>query len=340
MCVFLSGGVDSAIVAGIAAQSGSKIEGITIGFDEFSGRYQDEVPSASSIAEHYGMQHFVRRISRSEFESDIPRIFAAMDQPSIDGVNSWFASKAAAERGYKVALSGVGGDELFCGYSNIQRIPRDVIWGNRIAAIPGLRSMLRLPFAFWAKNGGNPKFAALLNLIGTFEGAYFLRRGLFLPEELPSLMGVEMAREGLARLGGVPLGMTQAFARDGISAVGLLESTNYLRNQLLRDGDWASMAHSLELRTPLVDVRLLEALGPSVTDFKGGAGKAFLANSPTRPLPESIINRPKTGFGLPMAQWLSESTTCALRNNQSSMFATDKHWSRKWAVIVADQFMP
>jgi asparagine synthase (glutamine-hydrolysing) len=338
--VFLSGGIDSAVLAGLASGLGAQVEGITIGFDEFDGLPEDEVPTAAAIAAHYGLPHFVRRVSRAEFEQDIPHILDAMDQPSIDGVNTWFASKAAAERGYKVVLSGVGGDELFAGYSSFRQIPRTAAMGRVIAAIPGVRAVLGAPCAYLAKRLGKPKLAAIPALIDSLEGAYFLRRSLFLPEELPSLMGGVMAQEGLARLGGCPPGMTQAFARDGISAVGLLESTHYLRNQLLRDGDWASMAHSLELRTPLVDVRLLEALGPYVPDFMGGAGKSFLAHSPARPLPESIINRPKTGFGLPMAQWLYQSSERSPWRNQSLQPAPDKHWSRHWAGIVADQFMP
>ena len=186
----------------------------------------------------------------------MPRILDAMDQPSIDGVNTWFASKAAAERGYKVVLSGVGGDELFCGYSSFRQIPRTSALGRAIAAIPGARALLGAPCAYLAKSRSQPKFAGVPAFMGSLEGAYFLSRSLFLPEELPALMGADMAREGLARLGGSPPGMTQADARDGAAAVGLLESTLYLRNQLLRDSDWASMGHSLELRTPLVDASI------------------------------------------------------------------------------------
>ena len=91
------------------------------------------------------------------------------------------------------------------------------------------------------------------------------------------------------------------------AAVGLLESTCYLRNQLLRDSDWASMDHSLELRTPLVDTQLLAELGPFVSGFRRGAGKALMSQSPRDPARRNI-NRPKTGFGVPMARWLSHPT--------------------------------
>lgn len=337
--VFLSGGIDSAALAGLASGLGAQVEGITIGFDEFADQHEDEVPMAAAIAAHYGLPHFVRRVSSTEFEQDIPRILDAMDQPSIDGVNTWFASKAAAERGYKVVLSGVGGDELFCGYSSFRQIPRTAALGRAIAAIPGARTLLGAPCAYLAKRRSQPKFAGVPAFMGSLEGAYFLNRSLFLPEELPALMGADMAREGLACLGGSPPGMTQADARDGAAAVGLLESTHYLRNQLLRDSDWASMGHSLELRTPLVDAALLETLGPYVSGFAGGAGKAMLARSPGKPLPESIINRPKTGFSLPMAQWLSEATDQGAGADLPLLSAPGTPWARLWARVVVERIM-
>lgn len=100
--------------------------------------------------------------------------------------------------------------------------------------------------------------------------------------------------------------MTQAQARDSDAAVGLLEPPIYLRNQLLRDSDWASMGHSLELRTPLVDAKLLETIGPFTSGFAGHAGKAMLAQSPKKPLPDTVVNRPKTSFSLPMERRLSD----------------------------------
>jgi asparagine synthase (glutamine-hydrolysing) len=334
--VFLSGGVDSAAIAGVASGLGANVEGITIGFQEFAGRHDDEVPAAAAIAAHSGLPHYIRRVSRSEFEQDIPRILDAMDQPSIDGVNTWFASKAAAERGYKVVLSGVGGDELFYGYSSFRQIPRTSALGQAIAAIPGARALLGAPCAYLAKHRSQPKLAGVPAFMDSLEGTYFLNRGLFLPEELAALMRADIARDGLARLGGSPPAMIQADARDGAAAVGLLESTLYLRNQLLRDSDWASMGHSLELRTPLVDAKLLETLGPLVSGFAGGAGKAMLAQSPKKPLPDLVVNRPKTGFSLPMASWLSNSTYIPARTGLTVRGAL---WARHWAKTIIDRIM-
>ncbi|MBA2238154.1 MAG: asparagine synthase (glutamine-hydrolyzing), partial [Lysobacter sp.] len=114
--VFLSGGIDSGSLAALMKEAGvDGLQGVTIAFDEFSGTHDDEVPVAAGLASRYGIAHHVRRIGHEEFQRDLPRILDAMDQPSVDGINSWYASKAVSELGLKVVVSGVGGDELFQG---------------------------------------------------------------------------------------------------------------------------------------------------------------------------------------------------------------------------------
>jgi asparagine synthase (glutamine-hydrolysing) len=334
--VFLSGGIDSAAVAGLASGLGAQVEGITVGFEEFNGRHENEVPIAAAIAAHYGLSHHIRRFSRSEFAQDLPLIFDAMDQPSIDGVNTWFASKAAAERGYKVVLSGVGGDELFCGYSSFSRIPRTAALGQAIAGIPGTRAVMDAACAYFGKRASKPKLASLPTFMGSLHGAYFLTRCVFLPQELPALIGAEVAREGLTRLGGQPPGMKPTKARDGVTTVGLLESTCYLRNQLLRDSDWASMGHSLELRTPLVDETLTDTLAQFVSGFADGVGKQMLAQSPVRQLPEFVMNRPKSGFSIPMTQWLSSPTYKSKWEHTPLLSGPKTPWARRWARCVIE----
>jgi asparagine synthase (glutamine-hydrolysing) len=131
--------------------------------------------------------------------------------------------------------------------------------------------------------------------------------------------------------------MSKANAITGAAGVCLLDSTHYLRNQLLRDSDWASMAHSLELRTPLVDAALLHALRQLHTGFAGGVGKRMLAQSPRSPLPEEIIDRPKTGFAVPMTNWLAAATS--RRDWQSMPLLADRGtpWTRRWARMVLDE---
>lgn len=332
LSLLLSGGIDSAVVAGLATELGAQVKGITLGFEEFIGNANDEVPDAGIVASHFGLQHHVRRVSRAEFEEDIPRIFDAMDQPSIDGVNTWFASKAVAELGYKVVLSGLGGDELFFGYSSFRQIPRAAAVGRVLAAIPGLVANLASPVAWLAKHQNRPKLRGLPAFIGSLEGYYFLQRCLFLPQELPAIMGSDLALEGLARLGGDPPGMEPAGARDAPGSIGLLESTLYMRNQLLRDSDWAGMAHSLEMRTPFVDIKLLEGLGPYTSGFVRGAGKMMLAKSPQRPLPATVVNRTKTGFSTPISQWLSNPNSVT----NLPKTASGEPWARCWARIVSE----
>lgn len=330
--VFLSGGIDSGAVSGHAAVLGADTRGITVGFEEFAGRPEDEVPVSQELARHFAIKQNIRMVSRAEFEQDLPHILDAMDQPSVDGVNTWFASKAAAEAGYKVVLSGVGGDELFCGYRSFRRIPQMLAWGQRVASMPGATTLLRGALKLAGQWRDQPKLAALADHWHSAHSLYTLQRGLFLPHELPALMGAEEAVAGLEELIN-----SASSAPMGDAHVGMLESTYYLRNQLLRDSDWASMAHSLELRTPLVDVQLLETLAPHVARFEGGRGKAMLARSPVRPLPEHIINRSKTGFSVPMVRWLTEAIGCPLWDQLPLLSGPSVPWARRWAYAVQTQ---
>ena len=146
--VFLSGGIDSGALAGLMVEAGAQaLEGVTLAYDEFAGRPEDEAPIAARIAAHYGIRHHVRRVTRAEFQGDLPLILGAMDQPSIDGVNTWYASKAVAERGLKVVVSGVGGDELFQGYSSFRHLPGLVSARRAMNRIPGA-----VPLLQWASD--------------------------------------------------------------------------------------------------------------------------------------------------------------------------------------------
>lgn len=109
-----------------------------------------------------------------------------------------------------------------------------------------------------------------------------------------------------------------------------------VRNQLLRDSDWARMVHSLELRTHLVDARLLETLGPNVSGCAVGVGKAMLAKSTEKPLPEFIINRPKSCFSIPMGQWLTEATDQQAWGDLLMLTAPDTPLTWCWASVVIE----
>ncbi|VUZ84776.1 amidophosphoribosyltransferase [Candidatus Methylomirabilis lanthanidiphila] len=303
--VFLSAGLDSSSVVALAAEVGSSaLQTLTLGFKEYQDTPQDEVTIAESVARHYGTRHHTYWVQRDDFVADRDRLLDAMDQPSIDGVNTYFVAKAAHEMGLKVALSGTGGDELFGGYPDFVDIPRLVHTFRPFARVPGLGRGFRYLTAPLVKRLISPKYAGLFEYGGDWAGAYLLRRGLFMPWELPDVLDGELVRKGWSEL------HTLAAMHQSVESIGsdrlkvtALETGWYLRNQLLRDTDWASMAHSLEVRVPLVDLALFRAVTRWVH-----AGfiptKHDMAACPTVPLPQSVRERPKTGFGIPVRQWL------------------------------------
>ena len=208
---FLSAGIDSGAVVGLMRDAGQNdIQTVTLAFEEFRGQADDEAPLAAEVAHTYGTRHTTRIVTESEFQADLPRILEAMDQPSIDGINTWFVSKAAKELGLKVAVSGLGGDELFGGYPSFHDIPK---WTGLMALpsrIPFLGLVVRK--AICATGLGrlmkSPKAAGMVEYGGTHAGAYLLRRGLFMPWELDQVLARETVREGLRRL--EPLGLVRA----------------------------------------------------------------------------------------------------------------------------------
>jgi asparagine synthase (glutamine-hydrolysing) len=317
-------------------QGGSSIEGITIAFNEFRGRHEDEVPGARELAKRYGINHHVRTVTRSEFEKDLPQILASMDQPSVDGINTWFASKAAAELGLKVVISGVGGDELFYGYPSFQQLPNLVSGYRILARLPGMRSLADLMFAQKARKSNNLRWNWVTKLGGSLYGAYWLQRGLFSPEQLSELMGEVFTDDVFYKMNPESLitSLAGILPSDSMSAVGQIESMAYLRNQLLRDGDWASMAHSVELRSPLVDAWLLRDLMPVLRSFGIFKGKSLLAASPSLPLSINCEGRTKTGFGIPLGIWGGDGVTIKTRAHKRTP-TQDGQDSKMWAKTIA-----
>jgi asparagine synthase (glutamine-hydrolysing) len=308
---FLSAGIDSTTIVALARESGaSDLQTMTLRFSEYRGRVNDEAPLAEKVARQYGVRHTIRDLSRDEFLRELPRVFDAMDQPSVDGLNSYFISKAAADMGLKVALSGTGGDELFGGYTSFRDIPRWMPLTRSLARIPHLGNLIAEANSMLARRSRHisPKMSEIVRYGSSYAGAYLVKRGRFLAPELPALVGADIAREGLQRLD-LLRRIEEAITPDPgtpYARIVTLESSFYLRNQLLRDMDWASMAHSLEVRTPLVDAHLLRKLAPLLVGRKG-RGKQILAEAPHPPLPPEIRYRRKTGFTLPIQEWLGGS---------------------------------
>jgi len=323
---FLSAGIDSTAVVALAREGGATdLQTMTLRFEEYRGRVNDEAPLAAMVAQQYGVRHAIQELTLPQFRAELPRIFAAMDQPSVDGLNSFFISKAAHELGLKVAMSGTGGDELFGGYTSFRDIPRWMPLTSVLSRVPKLGDGVQRLNAALARRSRHisPKMGEIVRYGGSYAGAYLVKRGRFLASELPSLLGDEIAREGLARLDLLRL-IEQTVTPDpgnGFARVAALESSLYLRNQLLRDMDWASMAHSLEVRVPLVDAHLLRKVAPALVTRRE-RGKQLLASSARPPLPAEVQQRRKTGFTLPIKEWLTQEASGKVEFGKRS-------WARK-----------
>lgn len=306
--VFLSAGLDSTTLTALAVESSSaSLHTATLGFNEYRGTENDETILAAKVADYYRTKHHTRWVSRHDFVDERESLLKAMDQPTIDGVNTYFVSKVAAESGLKVAMSGLGGDELFGGYSSFRDVPRMAKWLSPFHIIPDLGRLFRWVSAPVLKHLTSPKYAGLLEYGGTNGGAYLLRRGLFMPWELPEILGDKIAREGWEELR--PLLRLEQTIRGATSdriRMSAFEMSWYMRNQLLRDADWAGMAHSLEIRVPLVDVELIRRMAPLLTATF--PDKQDMARTPRVPLPPEIVNRHKTGFSVPVQEWLREES--------------------------------
>jgi asparagine synthase (glutamine-hydrolysing) len=283
----------------------------------------------------------------------MPDAVRALDQPSIDGPNTYFVSEAAVKAGLKVAVSGVGGDELFGGYATFGRVPRILSARARLARLPGSIPAARAVLARLPRTRVGARLDRALAFGGDVFGAYYAERGLFAPDEVRRLLAPEIAsavdacepRAELRRRLGV-----EGLAED--ERVSALEIRQYLQVQLLRDADAVSMAHSLELRTPLVDRDLLRAASrvPALAR-RAGPAKRHLREAPRPPVPPLLWQRRKQGFALPFEHWLRSGSLPAklpdhpiLSPDAVRAVARDfdrkrVHWSRLWSLLVLREFL-
>lgn len=324
--VFLSAGVDSTSLTALASRcSPIPLRTFTLGFDEFRGKVDDETPVAELVARKLGTRHETGWVSKQDLMDSLDHVFEAMDQPSIDGINTYLVSKGAAERGLKVVLSGLGGDELFGGYPSFRHIPMIM----KVAKpLERLGRVLRTAAEPALRRYASPKYAGIFEYGGSFGGAYLLRRAVYMPWELPRLLDPDMARLGWERLAAVEgLNRSVREESDPFRAVSALEVTQYMRNMLLRDSDWAGMAHSLEIRVPLVDVAFLKSvaglLRHKAWNYKKLVAQCAWDGHP----PEEIIGRSKTGFAVPIAEWLVPDA------------GTVGSWRRAWLKEVYRNFL-
>ncbi len=229
-----------------------------------------------------------------------------MDQPTIDGANTFLVSREAAGAGLKVAMSGLGGDELLGGYPSFSEIPRATAVLAPFAHISGFGRLFRRSVSPLMEKFTSPKYAGVFEYGNDIGQIYLLRRGLFMPWELPDLMDPELARAGWRDLHAVErLYKTTSGIKSDFLKVSALELTHYMRNQLLRDADWAGMAHSLEVRVPFLDVDFLRGVAMASTKTVLSR-KKILGSVHDADLAQRISARAKTGFLIPLRQWGSE----------------------------------
>lgn len=324
--IFLSGGIDSTVVLALARQeldAGAELRTFSIGFENSPS---DEAPIARRTAEHFGSQHTEWRMTAKEGAAEFPAYLAAVDQPTIDGFNTWCVSRLASREGMKVVLSGLGGDEWFAGYPSFYRL-------SQYRALYRRLGPLRLPVA-GLLNTCPPgsrwrRLADFLAGDGGWLHALHAQRGLFTTPEAALLVQALLGTApGLVdwEAGNLP--------SDARAIAGWLEVTRYLRNQLLRDSDTFSMAHGLELRTPLVDSRLAETLLGLPTAGRLRQGKQLLLKAVPE-IPSWVTNQLKHGFRFPLEQWLGGQTGEVLAGAQRVSPVPLKTWYRARAVAAA-----
>ena len=292
--IFLSGGIDSTVVAACVAEHGP-LTAYSIVFDD--PRFSEE-SRIREVASHFGLKLCEMRLGPEQARRWFHDYLAALDQPSVDGFNTFCVSRWAASHGAKVVLSGLGGDELFGGYRSFSSVPQ---WHARGTFFAKTGWAGRLAGALIDSPGVPPRarrVGAWMQSPDSWSASYALFRGVFSQGESQSLL----RHFGLPAGGPVPDGLP-AFT-DPRDAVSYLEITRYMRNQLLRDSDVMSMANGLELRVPLVDSTLFDALTTIAPDERFRPGKGLLTAA-SAPIPDSVRLAPKQGFSFPLNEWWS-----------------------------------
>lgn len=322
--VFLSAGMDSAMVASVTARRDAPTVTLTLCFEQYLGTPVDEGPLAQALAEALKTRHSMEFVRRDDFEEERESLLEAMDQPSFDGVNTWLVSRMAASLGLKVALSGLGGDELLASYPSFTDLPRIMRTVRPWSKVPGLGTSLRRVLSPVCRGPRQAKYASLVEYGGSLERAYLLRRGFYMPWQLSKVVDPEIAREGWKELAAIWQKPAVKSANASRLRISELESVHYMRNQLLRDADWAGMAHSVEIRVPFVDTRLLETTAPWLAAYPD-LTKAEVAQAVAPDLPSDVLNRRKTGFSVPVREWMA---------NPNAVVQEKDSGLRNWTKVV------
>lgn len=353
---FLSGGIDSSAVVGLMSQvSSEKIRTFNVSFDEHEF---SESRYARQIASKFNTEHHEIKLTPNDFLQQLPEALHAIDHPSGDGPNSYIVSKATKQAGITMALSGLGGDELFAGYSIFKQIHalEKKAWLN---IIPRFGRKWVGNFIATQKNSiQGDKIKALLDLLSLDAfNAYPINRKLFNPKDYTGLLHEPVNTDHF---------ITQLLTKiktdktHVLSKVSLFEIHTYLQNVLLRDTDQMSMAVALEVREPFLDHTLVEFVLGIKDEYKyPHTPKQLLVDALGNLLPNDLVNRPKMGFVLPWKTWLKEDLKdfCAANINEfaNRSFVNKEYvqliwhrflhndpkitWSRVWHLIVLNHWL-
>jgi len=324
--VFLSGGIDSTAIAALSRIVTPKpMSTFSITFDdcEFA-----EGKIARRTAAWLGTDHHEWVLSGGDAYEQLDGYFRSLDQPTVDGFNTWCVAKWAARHGAKVVLSGLGGDELFGGYPTFKQVPILAAVGQLPKAIRRLASIsLGAPWL-----GSRPaRFAEFMNGNGTVVEAWECARGLFRRNDAVRIADWLLAGEGDGSdLNEITDAPAVCSTREAVS---WLETVRYMRNQLLRDGDAMTMSWGLELRTPLVDSRLTSAVWSLPPEVRFRTGKRLLADAIPE-LPGWVLDQPKRGFQFPMQRWLDREWASRFAPLVDEAPIGLERWYQLWMVAV------
>jgi asparagine synthase (glutamine-hydrolysing) len=292
-------------LAAVATEvAGTRLRTISVGFDQSDF---DETTVAARVAGALGTEHSTLKLTGESVLADLPEALAAIDQPTVDGFNTFFVSRAARRAGLSVALSGLGGDELFGGYASFRDVPRARRWHSARGLLGPLA-----PTAGWAlgavRRRATAKMAELFVRPNNPVHRYLLRRELFLPAQRRELHPLPPEADPYS---GLPRDFLhelddEAADHDPVNQVSRLELTAYMGHMLLRDSDVFSMACGVELRVPLLDHELLTAVVrlPGQWKLSDPRPKPLLIDAAGPRLPTFLHQRPKMGFTLPWGAWI------------------------------------
>lgn len=321
--LFLSGGIDSTALLALANETGHHGCGtFSIAVDD---KAADESDVARRTAAHFGSNHHEMRLDAATAATLFEEFLHHLDQPTIDGFNTFTVAKFAAQHGMKVVLSGLGGDEVFGGYASFAKIPTMCRWHKAARLIPGLCQMLD------RSKPQHRRLAEFLHSPGTVADAYASLRGIFSKAEAARLTAWITGHPSSGNQ--LPASNLQHPTSSIPDQISELELTRYMRNQLLRDSDVMSMAHGLELRVPFVDRVLLESVATIPASLRLQQGKRLLTQAVPE-VPEWVVNQKKRGFLFPFEKWLGSEWGREFDEASMGSPVAVSTWYQKWSIFV------